>query len=71
MSAPTINPKELDKDTRKALGVSVLRDNAFSAEEVPSYALKALAAIASLTRQQRERVLRHAAKLNKIRVRGD
>jgi hypothetical protein len=29
------------------------------------------AAIAGLTRQQRERGLRHAAMLNRIRVRGD
>jgi hypothetical protein len=71
MSAPTINTKELDKDTHKALGVSEPRENAFSVEEVASAALKCLAAIAGLTRQQRERVLRHAAKLNKIRVRGD
>jgi hypothetical protein len=71
MTAPTINPKELDKDTGKALGVSVPRENSFSAEEVASAALKCLAAIAGLTRQQRERVLRHAAKLNRIRVNGD
>jgi hypothetical protein len=71
MSAPVINPKELDKDTRKALGMSVPRENAFSAEEVASVVLKCLAVMGGLTRQQRERVLRHAAKLNKIRVRGD
>jgi hypothetical protein len=64
MTAPVIHPLELDKDTRKDLGVSVPRENAFSVEEVASAALKCLAAIAGLTRQQRERVLRHAAKLN-------
>jgi hypothetical protein len=71
MSAPTINPKELDKETRKAIGVSIPRENAFTAEEVATNALKCLAAIAGLTRQQRDRVLRHASKLNRIRVRGD
>ena len=71
MAAPTIDPRELDKCTRKALGVSMPRENASSAEEEASAALKCLAGIAGLTRQQRERVLRHAAKLNKIRVRGD
>jgi hypothetical protein len=52
-----------------ALGVSVPRENTFSAEEVARAALKCIAVIAGLTRQHRERVLRHAAKLNKIRVR--
>ena len=36
MAAPTIDPRELDKYTRKALGVSMPRENASSAEEVAS-----------------------------------
>ena len=71
MGTPTINPKDLPKETRKALSVPAPRENAFSAEEVASNALKCLAAVAGLTRQQRDRVLRHAAKLNRIKVRGD
>jgi hypothetical protein len=45
MGAPTINAKDLDKETRKAIGVSLPRENAFTAEEVASAALRCLAAL--------------------------
>ena len=56
---------------RKQLGVKAPRESAFTAEDVASHALRCLAAIASLSRAERERVLRHAQKLNRLKVRGD
>ena len=70
MAAP-IDPRELTPEVRKQLGIRVPRETTFSAEDVASHALKCLAAIATLSRAERERVLRHAQKLNRLKVRGD
>jgi hypothetical protein len=74
--ATKIDPAALDPKTRrelgKALGVRVPSgQERFTADEVASHALRCLAAIAGLSRSERERVLRHAMKLNRIKVRGD
>jgi hypothetical protein len=69
MATPPINPKDLTPELRKQLGVKVPRETAFTAEDVASHALRCLAAIANLGRA--ERVLRHAQKLNRLKVRGD
>jgi hypothetical protein len=70
--ATRIDPSELDPQTRrqlgKALGVRVPSgQERFTADAVASHALRCLAAIAGLSRSERERVLRHAAKLNRSR----
>ena len=71
MAVTPINAKELTPELRKQLGVKAPRESAFTAEDVASHALRCLAAIASLSRAERERVLRHAQKLNRLKVRGD
>ena len=71
MKQPCLDPHDLTPELRKQLGVKLPRDNSFMAEDVASNALKCLAAIAGLSRPERDRVLRHAAKLNRIKVRGD
>ena len=49
-----------------ALGIRKRREQKFSQEGVRRHAIRVLAAVAALTREQRERVLRHALKLNKV-----
>ena len=71
MAATPIHPKELTPELRKQLGVKAPRGSTFTAEDVAAHALRCLAAIASLSRAERERVLRHAQKLNRLKVRGD
>jgi hypothetical protein len=66
-----INPKDLTPELRKQLGVRVPRETTFTAEDVASHAIRALAAISSLSRSERERVLRHCLKLNRLKARGD
>ena len=52
--------RELAGDTRKQ------RTSKFSQEQVRSYALRAMATLAALDKSERERVLRHALKLNAV-----
>jgi hypothetical protein len=60
------------RDLGQRLGIRVpTGEPRFTADEVASHALRCLAAIAGLSRSERDRVLRHAMKLNKIKVRGD
>jgi hypothetical protein len=73
--ATKIDPAELDPKTRRELGKQLgirvpTGEPRFTADEVASHALHCLAAVAGLSRSERDRVLRHAMKLNKIKVRG-
>jgi hypothetical protein len=65
MSA-AIHLDDLAPEQRKALGVRAPRKTTFTQEDVRSWALKVLAAMAGLSRQERERVLRHASKINRV-----
>jgi hypothetical protein len=62
----SINFEDLTAEQRKKLGVPTQRQSKFSQEEVRSWSLKILAAMASLSRAERDRVLRHAMKVNKL-----
>jgi hypothetical protein len=64
--AATINADDMTPDQRKQLGIRLPRQSDFSKEELRSWALKTLASMASLTRQERDRVLKHALKVNSI-----
>jgi hypothetical protein len=64
--AATINADELSPEQRRSLGIRKPREQKFSQEGVRRHAIRVLAAVASLTREQRDRVLRHALKLNKV-----
>lgn len=64
MSAIHLN--DLTPDQRKAMGIPKPREKKFSQEDVRSWALKILAAMAGLTREERNRVLRHANKVNQL-----
>ena len=48
------------------LDVRVPRQTDFTKEEMPSWALKVLAAMAGLSRSERDRVLKHALKVNRV-----
>jgi hypothetical protein len=61
----SINIEDLDDATMKKLGLSRPRKTSFTKEDVRSNALRVLHAIASLTRDQRRRVLEHAIRVNK------
>ena len=52
--------------TRKQLGIRKPRETAFTKDELRGWSLKVLALMANLTRTERERVLRHALKVNKV-----
>jgi hypothetical protein len=62
----SINLDDIPPDQRKQMGLKTPRKSKFSQEEVRSWALKVLAAMAGLTRDERDRVLKHAAKVNKL-----
>jgi hypothetical protein len=64
--AATINADDLTPEQRKALGIRKRREQRFSQEGVRRHAIRVLAAVASLTKDQRERVLKHALRLNKV-----
>jgi hypothetical protein len=57
---------DLTSEQRKQLGVRAPRKTTFTQEDVRSWALKILAAMANLSRQERERVLKHAHKINRV-----
>ncbi len=65
-----INIEDLSPEIRKTLGIRRPRQTEFTAEDVATHALRALAAIAGLSRSERERVLKHALKLNNVKVRS-
>lgn len=62
----TINFDDLSPEQRRELGLRKPRQSNFGKEEVRSWALKILAVMAGLSREERNRVLRHAAKVNGI-----
>jgi hypothetical protein len=64
--AASIPIEDLTPEQRKQLGVRVPRQGDFSKEECRAWALKILAAMASLSRVERDRVLKHALKVNAI-----
>ena len=62
----TIHVDDLPPDQRSKLGVRKTRETKFTSEEVRGWALKILGAMAQLTRAERARVLRHAARVNEV-----
>lgn len=67
--ATKIKFEDLDPAQRKAMGVRKPRETEFSAEDVRAHAIRCLAAIAGLTQAERDRVLKHALKMNKLKTR--
>jgi hypothetical protein len=61
----SINIEDLDDATRKKLGLTRPRKTTFTKEDVRQHAIRVLNAIASLTQEQRRRVLEHASKVNR------
>ena len=64
--AATLNNDDIDPEQRKQLGIRKPRETAFSKDELRGWALKVLALMANLSRTERERVLRHVLKVNKV-----
>ena len=64
--AATLNNDDIDPEQRKQLGIRKPRETAFSKDDLRGWALKVLALMANLSRTERERVLRHALKVDKV-----
>ncbi len=64
--AATINFNEIPPDQRREMGLKTPRKTTFSKDELRGWSLKILALMSALTREERERVLRHALKVNKV-----
>jgi hypothetical protein len=62
----SIHLDDLDAEQRKNLGIRKPRETAFSKDELRGWALKTLALMANLSRTERERVLKHALKVNRF-----
>lgn len=62
----SIHLDELDAEQRKQLGIRKARETGFSKDELRGWALKTLALMANLSRAERERVLKHALKVNRV-----
>ena len=62
----TINLDDIDPEQRKQLGIRKQRESTFSKDQLRGWSLKVLALMANLSRTERERVLRHALKVNKV-----
>ena len=65
MSA-SVHIDDLTPKQRKQLGVRPPRQSDFTKEEMRSWALKILASMAGLSRSERDRVLKHAQKVNRV-----
>jgi hypothetical protein len=64
--AATLNLDDLTPEQRRELGIRKPRETAFSKDDLRGWSLKILACMASLSRAERDRVLRHALKVNKV-----
>ena len=64
--AASIHVDDLSPDQRKQLGVRVPRQGDFSKEECRAWALKILASMSTLSRVERDRVLKQALKVNAV-----
>jgi hypothetical protein len=62
----SIHVDDLTPEQRKQLGVRMPRRAEFTKEEMRSWALKVLASMAGLSHAERDRVLKHALKVNQI-----
>jgi hypothetical protein len=63
----TINLDDIDPEQRKQLGIRKPREAAsISKDELRGWSLKVLALMANLSRTERERVLKHALKVNRV-----
>ena len=62
----TINLDHIDPEQRKQLGIKEPRESTFSKDELRGWALRILALMASLSRAERERVLKHSLRVNKV-----
>lgn len=61
-----ININDLTPEQRRELGLRLPRQQKFSKEDVRRWALKTLALLATLSQDERARVLDHARKVNSI-----
>jgi hypothetical protein len=66
MSAATVHIDDLDPEQRQALGLRKPCETAFSKVDLRGWSLKVLAVMAGLSRVERERVLKHALKVNRV-----
>jgi hypothetical protein len=66
MPSASIHLDELTQEQRRELGIRKPRESQFSKEELRGWSLKVLALMASLSRSERERVLKHALKVNRV-----
>jgi hypothetical protein len=64
--AASINVTDLDPEQRRQLGIRAARETGLSKDDIRGWALKVLAVMATLSRTERNRVLRHALKVNAI-----
>lgn len=66
MTRAKLTLDDLPAAARKRLGVKRPRQSQFSKDAVRTHALRVLAEIASLTQDQRRRVLAHAVAVNAV-----
>jgi hypothetical protein len=62
----SVHLDDLDAEQRKNLGIHKPSETAFRKDEFRGWALKTLALMANLSRTERERVLKHALKVNRV-----
>ncbi len=66
MPRKTLTLEDLPPEARRKLGIKRPRQSQFSKDAVRTHALRVLAEIATLTQDQRRRVLEHAVRVNAI-----
>jgi hypothetical protein len=66
MTMSGINIDDIGPEQRRKLGIRKPRETHFSKDELRTWSLRCLAVLANLTRSERDRVLKHALKVNKI-----
>jgi hypothetical protein len=66
MSTATVHIDELDPEQRRQLGIRKPRETQFTKDGLRGWSLKVLAVMAGLSRVERERVLKHAQKVNRV-----